>query len=429
MNDDLNVWYEHILAQMAAESYLDAENDPDFDFKVKDELLIRLRSGANYYTIMDRLEEDGPLSATRMTNLMFEDFWETWEVIDHVPNDQSGFSATLLKNKETGKYTLSFRSTESKEAQNGGDVRRDGAAGANGQISDYGFAWGQLRSMESYFEDLLAGNLRTGFAEDGQAVAEYLASGQLTVTGYSMGSHLAQLFTLMHDDKVEHTYTFNGAGFGEIAGLSTAEEYGQALRDRVSLIDDIMADPFAYLDEVTQPEFDETGYSARGASFTPKEDALNRLLADRDAYFEANGVSGYENLYQDPLFQYAVRALPDDTTGALSVTIHELLPDWTESTREQRTDHDKITNLYGHGTPGEDWLAGLSGEIVAGSGQIFGDYYNVFIEDQPVVDAGFLDEARSSTSPTTPSATRPWASSTPCACGWTDRSCRWGTGS
>ena len=38
MNDDRNVWYEHILAQMAAESYLDAEDDPDFDFKIESAL-------------------------------------------------------------------------------------------------------------------------------------------------------------------------------------------------------------------------------------------------------------------------------------------------------------------------------------------------------------------------------------------------------
>ena len=196
-------WYEFVLAQMAADSYLDDPSETDdqalpFDFANEDSLILRLRNGANRYdTIQDQEENGETLSATRMTLAMANDFVSTWEVIDHLPNTSSGFSATVLKHKITGKYTLSFRSTESKDAIKGGDVERDSFNGANGQLALDGFAWGQLRDMENYYQQLKSGVLATGSAADGAAIAASLAADPINVTGYSLGAHLAQAFTLM----------------------------------------------------------------------------------------------------------------------------------------------------------------------------------------------------------------------------------------
>ena len=38
---------------------------------------------------------------------------------------------------------------------------------------------------------------------------------QINITGYSPGGHLAQVFTRFHYNEVIHTYTMNGAGFGD----------------------------------------------------------------------------------------------------------------------------------------------------------------------------------------------------------------------
>ena len=49
---------------------------------------------------------------------------------------------------------------------------------------------------------------------------------QITVTGYSLGGHLATAFHILHQDEriIKNTFTFNGAGVGYIGGdkLTTA---------------------------------------------------------------------------------------------------------------------------------------------------------------------------------------------------------------
>lgn len=113
--ENINNWYEFTLAQIAADSYLDGINYYNYD-----DLARRLRNGANHYDALQKNIEDDNLSATRMTEQMVNDFNSTWEIVTHLPNTSSGFSATLFKHKVTGEYTLSFRSTESKDKVDGG---------------------------------------------------------------------------------------------------------------------------------------------------------------------------------------------------------------------------------------------------------------------------------------------------------------------
>ena len=334
---DIRTWYEQLLAQQAADSYLDGMSDLNNVQQQTD----RLRNGANHYSkIAEFAEED--LSATRMTGGvgdhigMVDDFQATWKIIDHLPNTSSGFSATLLKHKTTGDYTLSFRSTESKDAVDGGDVERDSSNGANGQVSGEGFAWAQIRDMENYYQNLRNGVLVTGGS--GTDIAAYLAdSGEkLNITGYSLGGHLAQVFALMHADKVGHTHVFNGAGLGAIDGANTAEALGAALRNRVALIEDIMANPADYVANVTDGEFYQLGVYNPGILPSTRE-ASARAIADLHDPLT-------DNIYHDPLFRYAMFAMPDDTTSAFAVSLGEYF------SGEARTEVHGITNIYGHAT-------------------------------------------------------------------------------
>lgn len=50
---------------------------------------------------------------------------QAYEVIDQHANDPTGFSATLYRNKTTGEYVLSARSTEFREWVKAGDGERD----------------------------------------------------------------------------------------------------------------------------------------------------------------------------------------------------------------------------------------------------------------------------------------------------------------
>ncbi|MEZ5446102.1 MAG: calcium-binding protein [Gammaproteobacteria bacterium] len=310
-----------------------------------------------------------------MTEVMIDDFLATWEVIDHIPNDTSGFSATLLRNRHTGKYTLSFRSTESKRWEDGGDNERDGGDGADGEISFDGFAWAQLHNMEQYFQHLLRGELYTsGYASSstGDLVGTALQSGQITVTGYSLGSHLAQLFTLMHYDTVEHAYTFNGAGFGWFDGVQTGLPYGQAVLSELDLYDRIMADPASFLDQFT---LDELHAGFNDAVLGTKEEVLAYLL-------DQHNNNTYQRIYDDPLYKYATLILNRSTSGALWSSLvepNEILPFLSIFGHgEDRTPDLKVTNLFGLSTQ-------FDPEFVSGSGQIVGSFDGIFIENQPVL--------------------------------------------
>ncbi len=52
-------------------------------------------------------------------------------------------------------------------------------------------------------------------------VARQLINGPLSVTGYSLGGHLATAFNLLHPGAAAEVVTFNGAGVGKIG---TADE-------------------------------------------------------------------------------------------------------------------------------------------------------------------------------------------------------------
>ena len=186
-------WIDFALQQVAAESYLD-----DISFKNEEDVLRRLIVGANNYRVPP--DVDNP-HATRMTKLQADYFLENFEIIDHLPNRSSGFSATLTFNNNTKEYTLSFRSTEFRLPDKGGDKYRDGLE-ADVSIALQGFALAQLASMEDYYAWLKSSGTLSSDAV-------------LNVTGYSLGGHLATLFTEMHTQDVKHAYNFNAVGRGD----------------------------------------------------------------------------------------------------------------------------------------------------------------------------------------------------------------------
>lgn len=64
--------------------------------------------------------EGGAGTFTKITETQAEYFLSKYEILDYQGNDESGFSATVFKNKETHEVTISFRSTEFIE-----DYKRD----------------------------------------------------------------------------------------------------------------------------------------------------------------------------------------------------------------------------------------------------------------------------------------------------------------
>lgn len=126
---------------MAAESYLDQKDDTGFNKALK--------FGNNNPRFHD--DEAALPGATRMTAVQITDFNTKFEIVAHVPNDETGLSMTLFRRKtpdpltgaKEGDYTLSFRSTEFADPKKGGDWDRDGVSGADGQVLGVGIVLNQ----------------------------------------------------------------------------------------------------------------------------------------------------------------------------------------------------------------------------------------------------------------------------------------------
>ena len=145
---------------------------------------------------------DGNKHASRFTAVQAEDFLAQWDVIAQCPNTPTGFSGTLFQNKVTKEYVISFRSTEFiDDAVNDTQV-------TNKSIKDFGWGYGQIADMEEWYASIAS-----------------QISGPLTVTGYSLGGHLATTFNLLRQEgaarygdvnPIVATYTYNGAGVGQV---------------------------------------------------------------------------------------------------------------------------------------------------------------------------------------------------------------------
>ncbi|TKB95328.1 MAG: lipase family protein [Nitrospira sp.] len=344
---DISTWLQFALQQMAAESYLDG-----IDLNITDDVIARLRLGNN------RLGFE--LGATRFTGtptqgLQAQDFVNRYQVIHQHANDSTGFSATLIQERGTNNFTLSFRSTEYQNQSKGGDFERDGIFGADGDVLLQGFAFGQLASMENYYQTTVKNLLPPGAV--------------LNVTGYSLGGNLATVFTEIHSTEVNHTYTFNAVGRGHISGGLPGETTEAArIQGMLTLFRTVLLDPEQGRSIITDPA-DPVYLAARaradlGQPFTPftSEPSL--------------GAAG--NVYDDPRYLWAknVSRVRYPTTSVLFMPAPgELVTGPAVS---------QITQLYGHATDNDQ-------EQVANRG-VHGPITSIFIEDQPdfTLAGGFL---------------------------------------
>lgn len=196
-NNQINKLAEFANLQMAAEAFLVQGNE------------ITPASA----DVSDRLRR-GNTHASRFTSVQATQFTSQYEVITQYRNDPlradgAGFSGTLFRNRQTGELTLSFRSTEFLD-----DAVRDSKSTNEFEISDIGWALGQISEMEAWYSEL--------------RLDPNLLGGKLfNVTGYSLGGHLAAAFNILRREQfsatgdpdsnpILNTYTFNGAGTGSI---------------------------------------------------------------------------------------------------------------------------------------------------------------------------------------------------------------------
>ncbi len=97
---------------MAAESYLDGGILSDI-LEVQSRLQLgNNASRSNGYGGTELPEKQVLPGATRLTPAQVDAFLNRYEIRDHHANDATGFSATLIFDKQTQQFNLAFRSTE-----------------------------------------------------------------------------------------------------------------------------------------------------------------------------------------------------------------------------------------------------------------------------------------------------------------------------
>ncbi|SOE06402.1 Ca2+-binding protein, RTX toxin-related [Variovorax sp. YR752] len=154
-------------------------------------------------------------------------------MVEHISNTTTGFSGTLFRALRddpergivAGELVMSFRSTEFVD-----DAVRDNQATNALEIKAKGWAFGQIADMEAWYANL-------------KSSGKLSETDTLTVTGYSLGGHLATAFNLLRQEEaaesgvpnpITATYTFNGAGVGKLedgASLQGVLDEFTAVRD------------------------------------------------------------------------------------------------------------------------------------------------------------------------------------------------------
>lgn len=170
-----------------------------------------------------------------------------------------------------------MRSTEFRDWIDGGDGERDKTGTDVKGLGTTGFALAQLSAMEKYYQWLKDNGMLKGMTK-------------LNVTGYSLGGHLATVFTDLHKGEMGdgQTVTFNGPGrgkFGSFTGGTTP---------------DGIAGMLAYFDKVMNNP-SEGGISLTDSSLSNLRDTAI-ALKNKNAPFDA------KSLYDDPRYFWASKA-------------------------------------------------------------------------------------------------------------------------
>lgn len=184
------------------------------------------------------------------------DFVSKWRIVSHTPNTDNGYSSTVFKSKENGKYIISFRGTDGGLdifSADIGDIVADGLAikqivDLYNDIQKLTAGIGDVYSVASLvYDDELSERLRNASEDPEDLIAIYteifndanvivdrpglnvyrieksFVTAQedgalcgvtsLSAAGHSLGGHLASAASRLFPGLIDEVVTINGAGF------------------------------------------------------------------------------------------------------------------------------------------------------------------------------------------------------------------------
>ncbi len=354
-NNQINKLLEFANMQMAAEAFI-----------------VRAGQGSSAPIPSDDVVRarlvDGNTHASRFTQVQAEQFTAKYEVLTQYRNDplkpgDTGFSATLLKNRTTNELTLSIRSTEFID-----DAVRDSKATGELEIMELGWAFGQIAEMEAWYQNTLRG------------LGGALVGKSFNVTGYSLGGHLATAFNILRREEAQATgapnpvlatTTFNGAGTG---GLLNDKRLTDLISDFNQIRQDYIASP-------------QWNALSPAQKISIRNNAISRAQAIASEQTRVAGLSGVQRAFgaAAPLgvqaevgYQIAALIVGRDTSGSPVSALGNVQP------APPGQGFPNLTEVVGMETNG------LATSYVSNSGIHYGTRASAPIEAQPLYRGNFL---------------------------------------
>ncbi|MEJ5129188.1 hypothetical protein WH367_24345, partial [Comamonas sp. MYb21] len=218
----------------------------------------------------------GNRHASKFTNIDAGNFSSEWLVVEHISNTSTGFSGTLFKSRSNpSEYVIGFRSTEFLD-----DAARDNQATNTLEIKEKGWSFGQIDDMESWYKHL---------TDDSVGDALLPSDARFSVTGYSLGGHLATAFNLLRREdgtqgRIDKVVTFNGAGVGKVTQgtLSGVMSGFHTLRTQPAQIDAAIQDTAlrSLVQSIRATLSDTSDENAYIASVTQAQELVNALKTE-----------------------------------------------------------------------------------------------------------------------------------------------------
>ncbi|MFM9901713.1 MAG: hypothetical protein ACKVOT_11905 [Polaromonas sp.] len=254
---------------------------------------------------------------------------------------------------------MSFRSTEFID-----DSARDNQATNSMEIKETGFAWGQIRDMQAWYQELTKPSGQLGA---GQSFA---------VTGYSLGGHLATAFNTMYA-AAKDTFTFNGAGIGGIERTTSLK----TLIDRFTVLSaNSDGQAFSFTDSGLSPDLEaKMVLNAIG-----RIDTIRAEVSRLDGITNSQGTPvtrvNDSSIGQESLdYQMAVLTLKPSTNAASLLNgTRQMIGD-----KEYVDPANRVSSQF-------DVVGDTSPSAVSNSQWHIGTDVRVFIEDQPLYRGSVL---------------------------------------